>query len=81
MVRPAPFCVLDEVDAALDDSNVLRFNTLVAEIARKCQVILITHNKHSMRVCHRLYGVTMEEKGITNLLSVEMKDYESALHT
>ena len=81
LVRPAPFCVLDEVDAALDDSNVLRFNTLVVEIARKCQVILITHNKHSMRACHRLYGVTMEEKGITNLLSVEMKDYESVLQT
>ena len=79
LVRPAPFCVLDEVDAALDDSNVLRFNTLVSEIAKRCQVILITHNKHSMRACHRLYGVTMEEKGITNLLSVEMKDYESVL--
>ena len=81
LVRSAPFCVLDEVDAALDDSNVLRFNTLVVEMAQRCQVILITHNKHSMRACHRLYGVTMEEKGVTNLLSVEMKDYESDLHT
>ena len=79
LVRPAPFCVLDEVDAALDDSNVLRFNTLAVEMAERCQVILITHNKHSMKACHRLYGVTMEEKGITNLLSVEMKDYETTL--
>ncbi|MDE0151062.1 MAG: AAA family ATPase [Bdellovibrionales bacterium] len=79
LVRSAPFCVLDEVDAALDDSNVLRFNTLVVEMAERCQVILITHNKHSMKACHRLYGVTMEEKGITNLLSVEMKDYETTL--
>jgi len=81
LVRPAPFCVLDEVDAALDDSNVLRFNTLVVEMAQRCQVVLITHNKHSMKACHRLYGVTMEEKGITNLLSVEMKDYETTLST
>ena len=79
LVRPSPFCVLDEVDAALDDSNVLRFNTLAVEIAQRCQVIVITHNKHSMKACHRLYGVTMEEKGITNLLSVEMKDYETTL--
>lgn len=79
LVRPAPFCILDEVDAALDDSNVLRFSTLAVEMAKKCQVILITHNKHSMKECHRLYGVTMEEKGVTNLLSVEMKDYEAAL--
>ncbi len=79
LVRPAPFCVLDEVDAALDDSNVLRFNTLAVEMAKRCQVILITHNKYSMKECHRLYGVTMEEKGVTNLLSVEMKDYQTVL--
>ena len=79
LVRPAPFCILDEVDAALDDSNVLRFNTLAVEMAQRCQVILVTHNKHSMKECRRLYGVTMEEKGITNLLSVEMKDYETSL--
>ena len=73
LVRPAPFCLLDEVDAALDDINVLRFNALLQEISRKCQVILITHNKHSMKTAGRLYGVTMEEKGITHLLSVDMK--------
>ena len=76
LIRPAPFCVLDEVDAALDDSNIIRYNALVLEIARKSPIILITHNKHSMKNCDRLYGVTMEDKGITNLLSVEMKDYQ-----
>ena len=77
LIRAAPFCILDEVDAALDDSNIIRYNALVSEIARKSQVMMITHNKHSMKKCDRLYGVTMEEKGITNLLSVEMKDYQS----
>ena len=75
LIRPSPFCILDEVDSALDDSNISRFNSLMCEIAKKCQVILITHNKYSMRECHRLYGVTMEEKGITQLVSVEMKDH------
>ena len=79
LVRPAPFCVLDEVDAALDDQNVVRFNSLMLEMAKKCQVLLVTHNKYSMRECHRLYGVTMEEKGITQLLSVEMKQDEATL--
>ena len=74
LVRPAPFCILDEVDAALDDQNVTRFNSLLLEIARKCQVILVTHNKYSMKECHRLYGVTMEEKGVTQLLSVNMQE-------
>ena len=74
LVRPAPFCILDEVDAALDDQNVTRFNSLILEIARKCQVILVTHNKYSMKECHRLYGVTMEEKGVTQLLSVDMQE-------
>ena len=74
LVRPAPFCILDEVDAALDDQNVMRFNSLILEIARKCQVILVTHNKYSMKECHRLYGVTMEEKGVTQLLSVNMQE-------
>ena len=73
LVRPAPFCVLDEVDAALDDANVIRFNSLISEMAKQRQVILITHNKHSMKECRRLYGVTMEEKGVTGLVSVNMK--------
>ena len=81
LVRPAPFCVLDEVDVALDDSNIIRYNALILEIARRSQIILITHNKYSMKNCDRLYGVTMEEKGVTNLLSVEMKDYQEVQPT
>ncbi len=78
LIRPAPFCILDEVDASLDDSNIVRYNALILEIARRSQIILITHNKYSMKNCDRLYGVTMEEKGITNLLSVEMRNYQDA---
>jgi len=77
LVRPAPFCVFDEVDAALDDQNVVRFNSLMLEIAKKCPIILVTHNKYSMKECDRLYGVTMEDKGITQLLSVEMNQVDS----
>ena len=74
MVKPSPFCILDEVDASLDDANIARFSSLLLEIAAVCkQVILITHNRHTMQICHRLYGVTMEEKGVSKLLSLDMK--------
>ena len=62
LVKPSPFCLLDEVDAPLDDANVSRFNDLVREMAKRSQVILVTHNKQTMRVNNRLFGVTMEEK-------------------
>lgn len=74
MVKPSPFCILDEVDAPLDDANIVRFSSLLLEIAAVCkQVIIITHNRHTMQVCHRLYGVTMEEKGVSKLLSLDMQ--------
>ena len=72
-MKPAPFCVLDEVDAALDEANCLRFARLLQEIAQKCQVILITHNPRVMEAAHCLFGVTMEEKGISRLVSVKLK--------
>lgn len=78
-VRPSPFCILDEVDAALDDVNVARFNSLIREISKKRQVILVTHNKYSMKECHRLYGITMEEKGVSLPISVDMKESELSL--
>ena len=71
LVKPSPFCILDEVDAPLDDNNVTRFKALLSEMARLSQIILITHNKQSMKEANVLYGVTMEEKGISKIMSLK----------
>ena len=72
LVKPSPYCILDEVDAPLDDANVFRFNDLVKEMSKYAQVILVTHNKQTMEICEKLYGITMEEKGISKMVSVEL---------
>jgi chromosome segregation protein len=74
LTKPTPFCILDEVDAPLDEANVGRYNDLVREISRLSQFIIITHNKRTMEVLDTLYGVTMEEPGISKLVSVTFKD-------
>jgi chromosome segregation protein len=71
-VRTSPFFLLDEVDAALDDANVGRFNDIVKEMAKDSQFLVITHNKRTIEVSDVLYGVTMEEKGVSKLVSVEL---------
>jgi chromosome segregation protein len=72
LIRPSPFCLLDEVDAPLDDANVGRFNQLVKEMSRASQFILVTHNKRTMETVDTLYGVTMEEPGVSKLVSVRL---------
>jgi chromosome segregation protein len=72
-VKPSPFCILDEVDAPLDDANVDRFLKLLHRFAPKTQFILITHNKITMEACDYLYGATMEEDGVTKVVSVELQ--------
>ncbi|MEM1282079.1 MAG: chromosome segregation protein SMC [Chlamydiota bacterium] len=70
-VKPAPFCILDEIDAPLDDSNVERFVNVVQQFIDRCQFIIITHNKRTMAICDRLFGVSMQERGVSKLLSME----------
>jgi chromosome segregation protein len=74
--KPSPFCVLDEVDAPLDEANVSRFATLVNNMKEHTQFIVITHQKPTMIAADTLYGVTMEEKGISRLVSVQLKEAE-----
>jgi len=72
LIKPSPFCLLDEVDAPLDDANVGRYNELVKEMSKASQFILITHNKRTMETVDTLYGVTMEEPGVSKLVSVRL---------
>ena len=71
-MKPSPYCLLDEVDAPLDDANVMRFNELVREMAKRSQIIVVTHNKFTMEIAEKLYGVTMEEKGVSKMVSVDI---------
>lgn len=70
-VRPSPFCILDEIDAPLDDSNIERFVNVVKQFIDRCQFIIITHNKRTMAIADVLFGVSMEEKGVSKLLTME----------
>lgn len=72
LYRPTPFCLLDEVDAPLDDANITRFNNALRKISKVSQFILITHNKKTMEITNTLYGVTMEEAGISRIVSVNL---------
>ena len=74
LVKPSPYCLLDEVDAPLDDANVFRFNDLVREMSKRSQIIVVTHNKYTMEVAMKLYGVTMEEKGVSKMVSVNLTE-------
>ncbi len=73
-LNPAPFCILDEVDAPLDDTNVVRFSELVKSMSDEVQFIFITHNKITMEIANQLLGVTMHEAGVSRLVSVDMDE-------
>ncbi|MBW2080706.1 MAG: chromosome segregation protein SMC [Deltaproteobacteria bacterium] len=71
-IKPGPFCLLDEVDAALDEANTVRFNRFIKKISKQSQVVLVTHNQKVMEIADVLYGVTMEDKGVSRLVSVDL---------
>lgn len=73
-LNPAPFCMLDEVDAPLDDANIARYANLVKEMSESVQFIYITHNKQSMEMAHQLMGVTMNEPGVSRLVTVDVDE-------
>ena len=74
LVKPSPFCILDEVDAPLDEANVERFMQLIREFAHETQFIMVTHNRRTMELADRLYGVTMQEEGVSKLLGVKFDE-------
>ncbi|MBW2121404.1 MAG: chromosome segregation protein SMC [Deltaproteobacteria bacterium] len=76
LYRPTPFCLLDEVDAPLDDTNVGKFLEMIQELSGRSQLIVITHNKKTMEIAHTLYGITMESPGISKVVSVRLNQPE-----
>ena len=76
LIRPSPFCVLDEVDAPLDETNVVRFGQFLKQMAERSQFVVITHNKRTMEVANSLFGVTMEEPGVSKLISVRLNELQ-----
>ena len=79
MLRPMPFCVLDEIEAALDEANVDKFAQFLKKFAKETQFIVITHRKPTMEKADCLFGVTMEEKGVSKIVSVKLSEVESKL--
>ncbi len=73
-LNPAPFCLLDELDAPLDDTNVERFCALVAEMSEKVQFVVVTHNKLTMEMSNQLMGITMSEPGVSRLVAVDIDE-------
>ena len=73
-LKPTPFCFLDEIEAALDDGNISTFADYLRDFSKDTQFVVVTHRKGTMERCDGLYGVAMEEKGVSKMLSVELKD-------
>jgi chromosome segregation protein len=78
LIRPTPFCLLDEIDAPLDEENIGRFTGVLRELAQDAQFLVITHNKRTMGIADSLFGVTMEEPGVSKLVSVRLGDLQPA---
>ena len=79
-MKPSPFCILDEIEAALDDANVQRFGDYLRRFSDDTQFIVITHRKGTMEAADVLYGVTMQEQGVSRMLTINLNDVEKKLH-
>ena len=79
-VRPTPFVVMDEIEAALDDNNVVRFARYMRGMAERTQFIVITHRRGTMEEADVLYGVTMQEQGVSRMLTINLNDVEKELN-
>ena len=79
LVKPSPFCILDEVDAPLDDVNIKRFNEVIKTFSKNSQFIVVTHNKLTMEASDYLYGVTQQQKGISKIVSVNLNDIDKRI--
>ena len=77
LVKPSPFCIIDEADAPLDDANIFRFLSVLKEMSKNSQIIAVTHNKYTMQSCRKLYGVTQEQPGISQVVSVDSKSHSA----
>ena len=75
-LKPSPFCILDEIEAALDDANISYFADYLVEYGKSTQFVVVTHRKGTMERCDALYGVSMEEQGVSKMVSVSMQEYE-----
>jgi len=78
-VRPTPFCVMDEIEAALDDANVVRYAQYMRRMSEKTQFIVITHRRGTMEEADVLYGVTMQEQGVSRILTINLNEVAEEL--
>ncbi len=76
MVKPSPFCLLDEIDAALDNPNIERFKKLLVEFRQTTQFLMITHNINTLKSVDAMYGISMDEDGVTTALSLDISELE-----
>jgi chromosome segregation protein len=76
LIKPAPFCIFDEVDAPLDDANIDKFNKIIRKFSTDSQFIIVTHNKRTMSTTDIIYGVTMQETGVSRLVPVDLRDLD-----
>ncbi|MCL4119077.1 UNVERIFIED_CONTAM: hypothetical protein GTU68_057682 [Idotea baltica] len=75
LLKPAPFCIFDEVDAPLDDTNIEKFNNIIRTFSSRSQFIIVTHNKLTMASVNVIYGVYMEEQGVSNVSQVDFRSF------